>query len=234
MAGGSGRVVTGGNIQRVVYLGGLGRSGTTLLERLLGELPGVCSVGEVVHLWQRGIAEAERCGCGEPLPDCPFWRKVGEIAFGGWGQVDVRRVAELRYAFDRNRYIPLLAAPALYPSFRRGVDEYTDYYARIYAAIADASGCPVVVDSSKHASLAFCLRRRAELDLRVIHVVRDSRAVAFSWTRRVVRMAVERPEQRPAVAGEGGRADNAGALRGSGDRAVCDAGQARRFCRSCR
>jgi Sulfotransferase domain len=187
MAGGSGGVVAGGNIPRVVYLGGLGRSGTTLLERLLGELPGVCSVGEVVHLWQRGIAEAEQCGCGEPLPDCPFWRKVGEIAFGGWAQVDVRRVAELRHAFDRNRYIPLLAGPALYPSFRRGVNEYTDYYARIYAAIADASGCPVVVDSSKHASLAFCLRRRAELDLRVIHVVRDSRAVAFSWTRRVVR-----------------------------------------------
>ena len=32
---------------RVIYLGGLGRSGTTLLERLLGEIPGVCASGEL-------------------------------------------------------------------------------------------------------------------------------------------------------------------------------------------
>jgi sulfotransferase family protein len=43
------------------------------------------------------------------------------------------------------------------------------------------------VDSSKHASLAFCLSRRPEVDLRVIHLVRDSRAVAYSWTTRVAR-----------------------------------------------
>ncbi|MDT4989050.1 MAG: hypothetical protein QOI74_3144, partial [Micromonosporaceae bacterium] len=36
---------------RVVFLGGLGRSGTTLLERVLGELPGVLPLGETVHLW---------------------------------------------------------------------------------------------------------------------------------------------------------------------------------------
>lgn len=175
------------DLPRVIYLGGLGRSGTTLLERLLGELPGACSVGEVVHLWQRGVAEAERCGCGAPLPDCPFWRRVGESAFGRWADVDVRRIAELRHAVDRIRCIPLLAAPALRSSLRSELSEYTDYYLRIYSAIANVSGCPAVVDSSKHASLAFCLRWRAELDFRVVHVVRDSRAVAFSWTRRVNR-----------------------------------------------
>ena len=151
------------------------------------ELPGVCSVGEVVHLWQRGVVEDERCGCGEPFRDCAFWRDVGEAAFGGWSQLDVERVAALRAAVDRTRYIPLLAAPALRPPVRRDLDEYLGYYARVYSAIAEVSGCPVVVDSSKHASLAFCLRWQAGLDLRVVHVVRDSRAVAFSWARQVSR-----------------------------------------------
>src|SRR5262249_31784621 len=57
----------------------------------------------------------------------------------------------------------------------------------VYRAIADVSGCAALVDSSKHASLAFCLSRRQEIDLRVIHVVRDSRAVAYSWTTKVAR-----------------------------------------------
>ena len=58
---------------------------------------------------------------------------------------------------------------------------------RLYRAIREVSGCDVVVDSSKHASLAFCLRASADIDLRVVHVVRDSRAVAYSWTKRVRR-----------------------------------------------
>lgn len=172
---------------RVVYLGGLGRSGTTLLERLLGELPGACSAGEVIHLWQRGIAEGEGCGCGKPLPDCEFWQEVGRAAFGSLARVDVHRFNELRFMVDRNRYIPRLAAPVLRPSLRRAVGEYTGYFQRLYTAIAEISGCQVVVDSSKHPSLAFCLRWNSDLDLRVVHVVRDSRAVAYSWTQLVLR-----------------------------------------------
>lgn len=45
-----------------------------------------------------------------------------------------------------------------------------------------------MIDSSKHASLAFCLAA-AGVDVHVVHVVRDPRAVAHSWRRRV-----ERPE----------------------------------------
>jgi hypothetical protein len=170
---------------RVIYLGGLGRSGSTLLERLLGEMPGVCSVGEVVHLWQRGIVDNERCGCGEQFADCPFWGRVGQVAFGGWDSIDVSRVAQLNAAVDRTRHIPRLAAPGL--AQRSDLREYTSYYQRVYTGIVAASGCRVLVDSSKHASLAFCLRWRDDLDLRVVHVVRDSRAVAHSWTRQVSR-----------------------------------------------
>lgn len=174
-------------LRRVIYLGGLGRSGSTLLERLIGELPGVCSAGEVVHMWQRGIVEGERCGCGQPFGDCEFWCAVGQDAFGGWGAVDVGRIAELRRAVDRTRCIPVLAASALRPSSRARLDEYVGNYVRVYQSIARISGRGVIVDSSKHASLAFCLRRQPGLDLRVIHVVRDSRAVAYSWTRQVSR-----------------------------------------------
>ena len=177
----------GGVLPRVVFVGGLGRSGSTLLERLLGELPGVVAAGEVVHLWGRGVAGGELCGCGVPFGECVFWGEVGRAGFGGWGNVDAARVEALRAGVDRSRFIPLLAGGLLGAAARRGVAEYTGYFLRLYSAVAAVSGRGVVVDSSKHASLAFCLRRRPELDLRVVHVVRDSRAVAFSWTRRVAR-----------------------------------------------
>src|SRR5947209_18950727 len=100
------RTSEGEIVTRVLYIGGLGRSGTTLLERILGELPSACALGEVVHLWRRGIIDNERCGCGVPFGDCEFWRGVGDAAFGGWGEVDVPRVLRLQAAVERTRYIP--------------------------------------------------------------------------------------------------------------------------------
>ncbi|MCW2882760.1 MAG: hypothetical protein JWQ95_6860 [Sphaerisporangium sp.] len=168
---------------RVIFVGGLGRSGTTLLERLLGEVPGIAPLGEVVHLWERGVTAHEPCGCGEPLTSCPFWRRVGLRAFGGWSPGLADRVLTLRRRVDRTRHIPALAARRS----RVGLSGYTRAYSRVYEAAARIAACRVVVDSSKHASLAFCLRTSPVVDLSVVHVVRDPRAVAYSWRRHVRR-----------------------------------------------
>jgi hypothetical protein len=167
----------------VLFLGGLGRSGSTLLERLLAQVPGCVSVGELVFLWTRGLHDGERCGCGERLPECPFWAEVGLKAFGGWSEVDLAETLELARSVDRTRYIPLLLLPFQPPGFKRRLAAYAEILTRLYAAIAQVSGAEVVVDSSKHASTALLLRR-VHLDLRLTHVVRDSRAVAHSWSRR--------------------------------------------------
>ncbi|WP_283135404.1 sulfotransferase [Rhizohabitans arisaemae] len=177
---------------RVVFLGGLGRSGTTLLERLLAQLPGVVALGEVVHLWERGLRRNEPCGCGVAFLDCQFWRNVGDRAFGGWDRLDVAEILRRKRRVDRIRRIPWLACAAV-PAARIGgrrsaVADYAHLYLRLYAAASAVSGRPVVIDSSKHASLAFCLRT-ADPAFRVAHVVRDSRGVAHSWAKRV-----ERPE----------------------------------------
>lgn len=183
---------------RVIYLGGLGRSGSTLLERLLGELPGVVALGEVVHLWERGVLAEELCGCGVPFPACAFWRQVGERAFGGWTRWLAERVLTLRHRVDRTRRIPRIAHPDLAE------------YVRAYQLLYDATGARVVIDSSKHASLACCLVTSG-VDVRVVHVVRDPRAVAHSWGRTVARPEDGRPMTRwgPARAAVHWTAQNA-------------------------
>lgn len=180
-------------LPRIIYLAGQGRSGTTLMERLLGQLPGVWPVGEVINLWARGPVERELCGCGECFLECPFWSKVGDKAFGGWAEADVPYFLEVKRSVDRARFLPFLAVPRLrYPLLRRLLAEYICYHRKLYAAIGDVSSADLVIDSSKDPSLAFCLSELPGLDLRVVHVIRDSRAVAYSLTR-----CIGRPEAGP-------------------------------------
>lgn len=173
----------------VLYLGGAGRSGSTLLERLLGAVPGIAATGELVHLWARGLSGDERCGCGSDFSVCPFWVAVGERAYGGWSSVDIERSLDLRQV-DRTRFIPYLVAPRIAPArYRTRLTAWTTQVEALYAGIGEASGAKVIVDSSKHASYAFLLHRLS-VDLRVVLVVRDSRGVAYSWAKKVRRPEV--------------------------------------------
>ncbi len=176
---------TGSDRVRVLYVGGCGRSGSTLLDRILGQVPGMWSVGEIVHIWRRGLVGNQLCGCGEPFHDCPFWSKVGELAFGGWDRLDADEVLRLQRTVDRNRYIPFMLLPWLWPAYRRRMRRYADRLAALYQAIDEVGGGRLIVDSTKHASYAFLLRRVPGVELDVVHLVRDSRGVAYSWTKEV-------------------------------------------------
>ena len=168
----------------ILLIGGTGRSGSTLLDRLLGELPGFVAVGELRYTWSEALADNRYCGCGARFLDCPFWSEVGRRAFGGWDQVDPREAVALERSIARHRHIPLLAMGDAAPAHHAGLrDRYLGMLGRMYAAIRDVSGADVIIDSTKDAAHAHVLRRMPGADFRVLHLVRDSRGVAWSWAK---------------------------------------------------
>jgi hypothetical protein len=170
----------------LVFIAGWGRSGSTLLDRMLGRVDGVAPAGELREVWERGLVENRLCGCGERFSDCPFWRKVGEVAFGGWQHIDVTRMRHLRARVDRPwTALALLLPRALWPR-RAEVEEFLGLVLRLYAGVAAAADAAVVVDSSKIPTYCLLLRA-AGLRPRVLHLVRDARGVVFSWQKTVVR-----------------------------------------------
>ena len=178
----SGRPTSGRPI-RILYVGGAGRSGTTIVSTILGQSPGVFAAGELRYAWERGFAQDHRCGCGEPFSRCPVWTEVVDRAFGSEGPPDPAAVhADL---LDRLRImrVPLgLVRSAL----GRPVVPYHRHDAaihRLYAAVADLDGVDVIVDSSKSPVYARLLGRFSDVELTMLTVVRDPRAGAYSWRR---------------------------------------------------
>ncbi|MGD9957846.1 sulfotransferase family protein [Nocardioides sp.] len=179
----------------VVYVGGFGRSGSTLLERILGAIPGWANVGELVDLPRSVWPQDELCGCGERFSACPLWLEVGEIAFGGWSEDTMNHLADLRIGVARQRHLPALLALAsgrARASHLAQVRDYQQAYGRIYQAVAQASGASVVVDASKGPAHGLALAAAPDpsfvtdrgYGMSMVNLVRDPRGVAYSWSRR--------------------------------------------------
>ncbi len=175
---------------RVLHITGTGRSGSTLLARLLGSVPGVFAAGEVRFLWERGLAAGGRCGCRLAVRECPVWAAVIE-RLGPAADPEqaaafhdrLRVVLRLRRAgrWLRRRPLPLSAvertvADGLLPAYR---------------SIQDVTSAELIVDSSKLPNYAAVLDTIPQIDLYVLHLLRDPRAAAWSWMRGSASGAVE-------------------------------------------
>lgn len=170
---------------KVVYVAGWGRSGTTLLDGILGSHDGVFSGGEIRYFWERGILGGRRCGCGERLRRCELWSDVLRAAYGS-NPPNARHVVRLQQQLARVRRTPELIIEQ-----RRGKQnelrtEYSALLSRLYHGIAEVTGARLIVDSSKRPSDGALVAAAPDIDCYLLHMVRDPRAVAFSWGRRRV------------------------------------------------
>jgi Sulfotransferase family len=171
----------------VLFIAGAARSGSTLLDRVIGLNDGFCSTGELQFIWQRSFGEDQLCGCGVPFYECHFWKDVSELAFGvDPAELDAEAACRMKAAIEDKRRVPWLLAshsPA-------ELADYGELIERLYAAILHVSGARVIVDSSKDPRHGLVLSKLERIDLHVVHLVRDPRAVAFSW---------RRPHERPEI-----------------------------------
>ena len=173
---------------------------------MLGQAHGIVAVGELRYLWARGPVEDVLCTCGERFSKCSFWTAVGERAFGGWDRLPAAEVLALQQRVDRHRRLPEVFWGRVRGRRSRPVAAYITYLERLYEAILAVSGASVVVDSTKDPPHAWLLWRSNRIDLRIVHLIRDSRAVAYAWTKRMRRPEVQEREvfmdrERPHVIG---------------------------------
>ena len=63
-------------MRKIILIAGHSRSGSTLLDRLLGEMDGFVTVGELRCLWIRGLIDDQLCGCGVAFQSCDHWQDI--------------------------------------------------------------------------------------------------------------------------------------------------------------
>jgi hypothetical protein len=162
---------------KVIYIAGHSRSGSTLLARILGTLDGVSSLCEIHPMWE-GLVENRPCSCGRAIKECPYWIAVNNEVFSG--EWDVRRALMLQNSLDRVRYFPKLYAGIYGKAFKQRLIEYKKILHKLYNAIAEKCGNDIIIDSSKSPTRALLLSEVPGIELHIIHIIRDIRAVVYA------------------------------------------------------
>jgi hypothetical protein len=163
----------------VLYLMGKGRSGSTILGMALGELDGYFAAGEMRFFWQRGLIERRRCACGIPAPECEVWGAVAGLL----SDIDPHEVSGAHDEVFRWTMAPrLLAGPRATRNWD-ALQTWVHATGRLVRAVARVTGARVVVDSSKWPTDPGARGLVPEVRPHELLLVRDPRAVAWSWQR---------------------------------------------------
>lgn len=160
---------------QLIYLAGSGRSGSTLVERTLGQSADTFCLGELHCLW-RLRPEEITCSCGARFGDCPVWR----------GAADARtlaRLRELEFKFARHAHIAL-SGGRLGRIHSLGLREFLDLQWDVLQRLSETTGARRFIDSSKAAPRAWVVASDPRIDLWVVHLRRHAREIIASWLSR--------------------------------------------------
>jgi hypothetical protein len=173
----------------------MGYSGSTLLSMLLATHPDVSSVGELTGPSQVH-AVGYPCSCGKKVVECSFWRSVGEgMRAAGYPFSPESFGTRAVIMGDRaGKVYALPTGSALLDGVRDRVlagvgtrlaqaPEAAARCATLARVITEVDGTTTFVDTSKEWAQIAHLARREDIDLWVLHLIRDGRAVTRSIMR---------------------------------------------------
>lgn len=180
---------------KVLYIGGIGRNGSTILGNILGSISGFIHIGELMYFFDRGILENWECGCGNLFNNCPFWQKI--VTKLNISKNEAQKMVFLKENGFRSRHLFLPEKE------RKKKLEYMSGYLnnlkKIYSIIRDDTWCDWIIDSSKFPSHAYFLSQIENIDLYILHLVRDPRAVAYSWWKRPKKLGSQIQKVMPRI-----------------------------------
>jgi hypothetical protein len=177
---------------KLLYIASNGRSGSTLLEMLLNVSPHLWTLGEF-HVLPWELRRDHPCGCGTSVVNCGLW---GPIIKEHENILVHGSITHFRRVHNADRALRLAELPAFLSSrlhLSGAKSEEIHRYAEDNRIILDAVRCRAkelgkpsvtwLVDSSKSPYRLRWLAASHQFELKVIHLVKDPRAFAYSMAK---------------------------------------------------
>ena len=159
----------------LVFIYGSGRCGSTILDLLLNGHPQITSLGEIATLMTvvNPFHLPDRLSADFGQKYLEFWSKVSECYETMTGK-----------PFDQI-YLGHPRWTTIITSWKEDdIQNWVHSRATLLSCIHQLSGTPILVDASKVHNQLYLLYRSRSFNIKIIHLIRDGRAVANSYIRR--------------------------------------------------
>jgi hypothetical protein len=163
-------------LPEIIYIAGFERSGSTILDIMLGNMENHFSAGELSFYPTNGIVDNEFCSCGSKVLDCEFWKRITSR----WNKerlLSIETYNKVQWDNFRNKRLFSLIKNLYFPD--RNFKNFTKDTCLLYQIIWEENGNRVIIDSSK-SPYRLLLFKKIGLYPEVIHVVRKISGVLFS------------------------------------------------------
>tara|TARA_B100000161_G_scaffold232567_1_gene180682 strand:- start:1608 stop:2483 length:876 start_codon:yes stop_codon:yes gene_type:complete len=168
---------------KIIFIASYPRSGSTILDVIIRKTKNsnFISIGEFFYIFEKGFSNNEKCADGVKFLEHPFWQKI----FHGLNHNKASR--ELRF----------LKNPFFFPFFLimgylnknilfKIFPNFFNVFYEILLRVCRESGNKIIIDASKDPRQLFILSLFSQINIEIIHLVRDVRATSFSWKRKKV------------------------------------------------
>lgn len=166
---------------KLIYIVGIGHNGSTLLDLILGQSKGVVSTSQLNDLTAPYYPS-------RATPKDRFWSNVLDTLSDGGRELSQQN----RSVMKEKRILQFLLS-------RKTRRRFADANEELIKVIIDHTNCDVVVDSSKNVSRALGLLESSELDIYVVHLVRDLRGFVNSYNKRRREAGFKRQYLKPTL-----------------------------------
>jgi len=157
-------------MKKLVYITGSGKSGSTLLDIILGDTENAFSIGELNHLFREGLIEKEYCTCNAIVKDCEIWKEV-LFYWREKATMSQKEYRQFQIYYESKKQILKLLKELKNPSTKFTV--FLNDTQILYNEISKVSKCDILVDSSKSVARALILNKIYASDkLVVVHLIK--------------------------------------------------------------
>ncbi|MEM1328000.1 MAG: sulfotransferase domain-containing protein [Bacteroidota bacterium] len=178
--------------KKILLITSAGRSGSTVLSKILNELDDAFNVNELAFMPLNGIEKNYPINTGERFSDSEIWQEI---------LANYQTKNQLNHLHYRPHLIPntrQLVGEQLLPFYKaanKQLEQYKTALNNLFHAIFEEIKAEIIIDSSKVAPYVHAVSQLADFDIYVLHLVRDPRAVAYSWQKKIKRSDVEKNDE---------------------------------------
>ncbi|HBL12047.1 MAG TPA: hypothetical protein DD379_11675 [Cyanobacteria bacterium UBA11162] len=181
----------------LIYIASIGRSGSTLLESMLGAHSQIATCGEI-HIWPHEIVQrgVRLCSCGKSILDCPFWIEMKQrVNPLHQPQPQIHFFREQHNAGKTLRLKRLrdFNPREVYSPINESIKVYSQNNYQVFQAFLDVMQEIIgvrfnwLVDASKDPYRLLWLIRSNLFNIKVLHVVKNPFGFVYSVTKNLLK-----------------------------------------------